>query len=47
VHVFDVEVCIESEPLLVAPLVFHLNSLMLTPFYPRFSSSGSNSSWMF
>ena len=47
VHVFDVEVRIEPEPLFVTPLVLHLNNLIHTPFSPRFSSSGSNSSWMF
>ena len=47
VDVFDVEVRVEAEPLLVLTLVLHLHRTSLTPFSPRFSSNGSNSSWMF
>jgi hypothetical protein len=47
VDVFDVEVGVEAEPLLVLALVLDLHQQNSTPFSPRFSSSGSNSSWMF
>lgn len=40
VDVFDVEVGVEAEPLLILSLVLHLNDPTSTPFSPRFSSSG-------
>jgi hypothetical protein len=45
--IFDVEMCIKSEPFLILALVFQLNRCKNTPFSPRFSSSGSNYSWIF
>jgi hypothetical protein len=47
VDVLDVEVRVEAEPLLVLAFVLELGEEMRTPFSLRFSSSGSNYSWMF
>ena len=47
VDVLDVEVGVEAEPFLIFTLILQLSGCKRTPFSPRFSSSGSNSSWMF
>ena len=48
VDVFDIEVCVEAEPLLILAFVEQLeNKQKITPFSLRFSSRGSNYSWMF
>lgn len=47
VHILDVEVGVEAEPLLIFTFVEQLNKQKATPFSFRFSSRGSNYSWMF
>ena len=47
VYVFDVGMCVEAESFLILALVLELSGSRVTPFSPRFSSSGSNYSWMF
>lgn len=47
VDVFDIEVGVEAKPLLVLALVGDLNREEGTWFFARFSSRGSNYSWIF